>query len=305
MLTLELKIQPFEPVKKDIVVEAIHLIESGLQSSISVSEIGRNFEKSHWNFQRLFRSVVGLSMGNYIRLRRLTEAASLLRNTNERILDIAILFDFSSQEAFARAFKKFSGLTPSEYRENRNIVIRDTQSRLSNDRIEYFWNNVQRSPTIKTLDSFIVCGMKVDFLSHFEEGSDCAVKVVEHWKKFAQTKHLIKDHKKGELYGIALSSELELREKKLTYLAGVSTTNTDQNLTDHSFINMQGGLYALFENRGLAQKHSSLMDYIYGIWIPNSQYKRRPGYDFEIFDKRYQLDNEDSISTFCLPIEPR
>ena len=55
---------------------------------------------------------------DYLRYRRLAFALKELRNTKNGILDIALKYGFSSQEAFTRAFKEAYAVTPSEYRQN-------------------------------------------------------------------------------------------------------------------------------------------------------------------------------------------
>ena len=153
------------------------------------------------------------------------------------------------------------------------------------------------------MESKNLYGSRVDFLSHFEEGSDCKVKIIEHWVGFLGKKKLISDQIGKEIYGVALSDEKQLREKKLSYLASVETANLNQQVLDFEYLNIPQGLYAKFENKGSAQKSSTLMDYVYGIWMPQSDYRRARGYDFEIFDHRFAYNNPDSISFLCIPIE--
>jgi hypothetical protein len=59
---------------------------------------------------------MGISLRTYLRFRKLTEAAIALRDTNAGILDIALEFGFSSQEAFTRAFQEAWGVTPGAWR---------------------------------------------------------------------------------------------------------------------------------------------------------------------------------------------
>lgn len=61
-------------------------------------------------------------MKEYIRKRRLSCAAHDLLITSKRIIDIAVEYQFQSQESFTRAFKKMFGITPGKYRKSRNCV---------------------------------------------------------------------------------------------------------------------------------------------------------------------------------------
>lgn len=289
-------------VQKDIILRAIEFVEANLEESISIKDITEQFENSHWYFQRLFRSVTGISLGSYLRLRRLSEAAVFLKTSQLRVIDIAIQFDFASQEAFARAFKDFSQLTPIEYRKSDKYVIRDVLNRITKEKIDFFWNNVQREPKIENLSTRTLYGSMVDFKSHFEEGSDCSTKVVDHWVTFLKSKKQISGIVDKKIYGVALSDEKELREKRLTYIACVETTDTTQSVNGFEYVQLPGGTYAGFENRGLASERFKLMDFIYGIWLPSSGYTRGLGYDYEVFDHRYALNDKNSISFFYIPI---
>lgn len=99
-----------------MIQKTIDWIESHLHEEISADEIAdvANFSKFH--FHRIFQTSVGLSVVAYIRMRRLANAASTLLQSDERIIDIAINYQFESQEAFTRAFKKLYHLPPGQYR---------------------------------------------------------------------------------------------------------------------------------------------------------------------------------------------
>ena len=60
----------------------------------------------------MFSSLIGISLSEYIRRRRLTKAAF------DKIIDIALKYGYESSDAFARAFKKLHSVTPNAVREN-------------------------------------------------------------------------------------------------------------------------------------------------------------------------------------------
>lgn len=96
--------------------KAMNYIENNLKKEIRTEDIADSAGFSKYHFQRVFKRETGLNLYVYIQKRRLAEASSLLRNTNERILDIAVYLCFESQEAFTRAFKKVYGLPQGQYR---------------------------------------------------------------------------------------------------------------------------------------------------------------------------------------------
>ncbi len=77
---------------------SIEFIEENLQNNISIKDISSKSCFSAFHFQRLFQAITGFSVQEYIRNRRLSEAARLLKETNQNILHIAIAFQYGSQK---------------------------------------------------------------------------------------------------------------------------------------------------------------------------------------------------------------
>lgn len=101
---------------QSVIQKAIAWIETNLEETISPQDIERITGYSQFHFHRIFQDALQISVTDYIRRRRLTKAAVTLITTDERILDLAFLYHFESQEAFTRAFKKQYHLPPGRYR---------------------------------------------------------------------------------------------------------------------------------------------------------------------------------------------
>lgn len=97
---------------------AIDYIESHIDEELDYADIARQAVFSVYYFQRIFGILCGVSVGEYIRQRRLTLAGSELILTDERIIDIALKYGYESPESFTRAFSKYHGVTPSEARKS-------------------------------------------------------------------------------------------------------------------------------------------------------------------------------------------
>jgi AraC-like DNA-binding protein len=93
-------------------------IESRLHEPITLKELARAVGYSPWHAERLFKEATGLTPFDYIRSLRLSRAALVLRDGNERVLDVALDFVFDSHEGFTRAFSKQFGLSPKKYSQN-------------------------------------------------------------------------------------------------------------------------------------------------------------------------------------------
>jgi len=103
--------------------ESIEYIEDNLDNKIELKELADKAFLSKYHFHRVFHSVVGEPVAEYIRKRRLKEAASELITTDNKIVDIALKYQFSSQEAFTKAFKRIYGVPPREFRTSKVMVF--------------------------------------------------------------------------------------------------------------------------------------------------------------------------------------
>lgn len=99
---------------------SINYIETTLESHVEIEQIARTAYMSIPSLYRLFYAMTGTTVKSYIRRRRFSKAAQDLRNGQGTILQLAIKYGFSSHEAFTRAFKKESGVTPQQFRTGLN-----------------------------------------------------------------------------------------------------------------------------------------------------------------------------------------
>lgn len=100
----------------EVTQRVISYIESNLTEEIQLDTFPSIIGYSKFHLLRIFKQETGLSIGEYIRQRRLAMASMLLLHTDESILTIAFSFQFQSQEAFSRAFKDVYALPPGKYR---------------------------------------------------------------------------------------------------------------------------------------------------------------------------------------------
>ena len=89
-------------------------IENNLDGEIEENKIAMLFAGSKSMFQRIFTLMTETTLSEYIRKRKLTLAAFDIRNTNEKIIDIAVKYGYNSAVAFNSAFKSFHGIPPSK-----------------------------------------------------------------------------------------------------------------------------------------------------------------------------------------------
>ncbi|MBR5049167.1 MAG: AraC family transcriptional regulator [Erysipelotrichaceae bacterium] len=97
--------------------KAINYMEAHLQDDISAQDVADQVYLSPFFLQRGFSLVTGCGIGEYLRNRRLYQAVLDLRNSDDRITEIAGRYGYETSESFARAFARFHGNTPSQVRE--------------------------------------------------------------------------------------------------------------------------------------------------------------------------------------------
>ena len=95
---------------------AIDYTEEHLTEEIDYEAAAREAASSAFHFQRMFSMLVGYTLGDYIRMRRLSLSADELYGTDDKIIDIALKYGYDTPESFSRAFTRFHGITPSEAR---------------------------------------------------------------------------------------------------------------------------------------------------------------------------------------------
>ena len=101
---------------------AINYIEDHLTEPIDYDRVARESFSSSFHFQRVFSILCGYTLGEYIRNRRLTLAATELATGKEKVIDIAVKYGYDSPDSFAKAFQKFHGITPSQARGHGTVL---------------------------------------------------------------------------------------------------------------------------------------------------------------------------------------
>lgn len=95
---------------------AMRYIEANLADEIDFQKVAQLACCSEYHFRRMFSFLSGMSLGEYIRHRRLSQAALELRNSGIKVIDLAVKYGYDSPDAFSRAFQGLHGLTPTEAR---------------------------------------------------------------------------------------------------------------------------------------------------------------------------------------------
>ncbi len=107
-----------ENVYSKRIVLAMDYISKHLHSRIKIKETAEYLKISPAYLSRAFKSETGMTFTEYINRKKIEEAAGLLQYSQYTDLEISNLFCFSSQSYFIKIFRKYMGMTPSEYKKN-------------------------------------------------------------------------------------------------------------------------------------------------------------------------------------------
>lgn len=260
-------------------------IEDNLAKEVQVLSLADQYEFSPWYFQRLFKSLVGDSIGSYVRGRRLSKAAELLRNSQIGILDIALEVGFNSHEAFTRSFKSHFEVTPKEFRE-KNLQLKLLEKPLlTDDLLKFLSIRIKKEPEIKILPKKRIVGYSIEIESPFNDLVHCTTIATPWMKLLSELPNFGIEMNSAELHGITSSPSGNFTEEMLTYIAGIHVSEDFKASNDMVEVILPEQKVAIFEiathvvDDNLKQK----VDSIYGYWLMSSPYERGQGHDYELF----------------------
>lgn len=141
------------------VLRAVDYIEDNLQNPVSVGDAASEACYSLYHFIRLFEGFTGHTPKDYILRRRIAEAAAELRQNSRKIIDLCFDYQFGSPEAFSRAFKKITGLSPAEFRKTDYYDRKTLLSRMDVKSIAHVENVLETPVEEVVLGSFTLAGM--------------------------------------------------------------------------------------------------------------------------------------------------
>ncbi len=237
---------------------------------------------SAFHFQRLFQAITGFSVQEYIRNRRLSEAAVLLKETRMNILEIAISYQYGSQEAFTRAFTNRYGMTPARYRRGETKVSYQNKMNFLDYKNKMEGDLMINRPEIIQLNKIYIIGYEYETNlnneKYFEE-------IPGLYFDFGRNEYYLRIPKKiapNISYGISTNFH---DDGRFSFIVGEAVQEFTAEL-ENGFVHVEipEGKYAEFKINGPADLVQNTRRYIYGTWLPNSNYERREGPDFEVTD---------------------
>ncbi|WP_343552793.1 helix-turn-helix domain-containing protein [Pantoea sp.] len=103
--------------RQEMIVQDLLLwIDNNIRSPIKIEDVAQRSGYSKWHLQRMFQRIMHISLGNYIRDKKLELAAHDLLDSHEAVLDISMKYGYDSQQSFTRSFARKYHMPPAMYR---------------------------------------------------------------------------------------------------------------------------------------------------------------------------------------------
>lgn len=306
---LDLPSKPEIMTHLERIQRAIDFIEDHLYDSITIDEIASTAAYSVWHFQRVFSGMVGETVGSYVRRRRLGSALRDLTATNIPIIEIAWRHGFESQEAFTRAFKAMFGCTPGRCRsEGRCPVMRPSgRVMLTQEYLDRLYGGIRMEPVIRKMGEMNIVGCGAPFISILSPEANSHQVIPGLWDTFLKRMGEIPTAAQGTLYGLCepVPKDERSHPEECYYIAGAPVSSLDTMPEGMVGRTVHEATYAVFTHVGKLDTLGRTMGYIYGSWIPNSNYELAAGPDLEVYDHRFDPASDTSELDICIPVREK
>ena len=253
----------------------VESVEEHLSDDLDVAGLARTLGTTEYHLRRMFSSLTGMPLSEYVRRRRMTVAAAeVIAGTP--LLDVAVQFGYGSTEAFGRAFRSVHGVIPADVRNDGGPLRSQPQLRLRLT-IE---GNTSMDTRIADRPAFLLVGhaarvplVHVGPNPHIE-AHIASLPADEH----ARLKALGNTEPSGLLQVSADVDPDYTEGSELTYLHGVALDAATPAPVDLDVIEVPSGTWAVFRASG---PYPAALQATYAAaaseWFPSNPWLLRPG----------------------------
>lgn len=254
----------------------VDLVEESLTEDLDVARLATTLGTSEYHLRRMFSSLAGMPLSEYVRRRRMTVAAADVVDGSDDLLTIAVRHGYGSAEAFGRAFQAVHGVGPGRAR-------RDGGPFRSQPVLRFRLTVEGASP----MDVRLVTRPAVRLVGHaarvplVHEGVNPAIQ--QHVVAIPPQEHArlkaLGDTEPGGLLAVSADLDPDRREgTELTYLHGVAVTDAVDVPADLDVIDVDAGPWAVFRAAGpYPDTLQTLWAATATEWFPSNPWRLRPG----------------------------
>ena len=260
---------------------AIGYIEEHIIEEIDYRKAAEIACCSSYHFQRMFAYLADVPLSEYIRRRRMSLAAADLQGGDQKIVDIALKYGYSSPTAFNRAFQSVHGIAPS-------VAKSDGVSLKSYPPISFIITVkgvVEMNYRIEKKGAFRIVGVAEPLEKEIEKNFEIVPKMWERASANGTVQKLseMMDSQPMGILGVCIGIDKE--EDRRYFIAVASNEKTDGSFEEYT---VQPFLWAIFPGEGQCPSAiQELEKQIITDWLPTSGYEYDNGPDIEVY-----LDND-------------
>lgn len=254
--------------------EAMRYIEDNIADDIDFAKVAQLACCSEHHFRQMFSFLSGMTVSDYIRRRRLSQAAVELHQSDIKVIDIAVRYGYASADAFTRAFQALHGLTPTDARKE-GVSLKVLPPITFQLTIQ---GGIEMNYRIVAKGAFHIIGLKKRITLIYEGVNPEAAEMFK-----SLTADDIRDLKamsdvepQGLLSVSANFTEGREEGAQLDHFVGVATTQSHSD--QWSVLAVQASTWAVFTVRGeFPQALQDTWSRIYAEWFPTSGYELNEG----------------------------
>lgn len=251
----------------------ITYMEDRLTEEIDYEALARLACCSSYHYQRMFAYMAGVSLGEYIRRRRMSRAAEDLQ-AGEKVLDTALRYGYQSPTAFNRAFQAVHGVPPSAVREPGVSIksfppLRFTIMIKGAEEMEY---------RIEQRESFRIVGVSAPIEKSMEDNFQT---VPQLWDRVAAdgTMQALCQRMNSQPAGVLGVCHCP-NDGPWRYYIAVASTEEAGELEEYT---VPAAVWAIFSGEGTPQSIQELERRILTEWLPSSGYEYGSAPDIEVY----------------------
>jgi AraC family transcriptional regulator len=273
-------------------VETITYIEKNIKGKIILDDIAAYQYISKYHLHRVFKLVTKQKMMEYVRMRKLSLSLNDLLYTDLKINDIAADFGFEHEQSYNRSFKKAFGISPSQFRSNKQEVPIVDKIDLSN--IKSVENGIILSPNIVVRPEFYLAGIQHSILVDENYHANLANQLAKDF--FYHHRIRIPNALHPNIL-ISYSSYKDITSNQSLYFPSIEVKDLSAIPEGMSGMKIGTHKYAVFQYIG---SHSGnditlktlfhLYQYIYS-WLHHSQYIQDGSFHFEAINSVISKDD--------------
>ena len=266
--------------------KAINFIEENLKEPLALEQIAKHAGFSLYHFHRIFHSLVGDSLKEYIRKRRLSCAAHELNYSARNITDIAFDYQYSTPESFSRAFKKLFAVNPSKFIKEKMELNLYEKVNLDKNVCNLLKGFDNLTPEIITKHAFQVMGETKTMSLKNEDNIQQEIEFADDFLQRGRWKAIPQRKRPGK--ALAIGFDLDSVNMCYTQILGAEV-ELGTSLADGFIVRrIPATKYALFRVHGLRPIIQTAWDTILSNWIIDSQFEHdQSGFHFQIYDENW------------------